>query len=319
MISQHSSRSSHISRWQFLHGAALSAGAMLAGGGVFAAGRDRENPRFAGATGFLDGELEAKTFPGAALVVTQHGETVLERYWGTYKDWEQRDVPCEAGMVNMLYSLSKLITSTVVVMAHQDSLFEYDAPVSRYIPEFVGGGKDKVHVRHLLTHSAGLGGVPLKAVDTEEKWEAAVKTLCAASVEWEPGSRTIYHGLTGHFLAAEVVRRTSGMKSWESICRERLFDPIGAKSLSFRKPGKDVPVALTPQSSQLVFKPDSPEFTLNNLEIAGHPAGGAFGTSSDILKVLQLHLKRGQWHGKTLIKPGALEEMHTVQYAAEIR
>jgi CubicO group peptidase (beta-lactamase class C family) len=196
-------------------------------------------------------------------------------------------------------------------MAHQDGLFDYDAPVSKYIPEFVGGGKDRIVVRHLLTHSAGLPGVPLQAVDTEEKWQAAVKTLCAAKVDWEPGSKTLYHGLTGHFLAAEVVRRRSDRKRWETICRERLFQPLGADSLTFSRPGKDVPVAITPHSSRAAFKL-GPQF------FEGHPAGGAFGTAGDLLKVLHLHLGKGVWQGKTLIKADAWKEMHTVQYAAQI-
>jgi CubicO group peptidase (beta-lactamase class C family) len=109
------------------------------------------------------------------------------------------------------------------------------------------------------------------------------------------------------------------MKTWEAICRERLFDPLGAKSLTFQKPGEGVPVAVTPRSPQLTFKPGSPEFRLGAVEIAGHPAGGAFGTTADLLKVLHLHLNKGVWHGRTIIEPEALEEMHTVQFAAEIR
>jgi CubicO group peptidase (beta-lactamase class C family) len=244
------------------------------------------------------------------LVVTRHRKTILEKYWGSYSNSEGREVPCNAAMVNMLFSVSKLVASTVIVMAHQDGLLDYDEPVSRYIPEFVGGGKEKVHVRHLLTHSAGIPNVPLKAVDTEEKWQSAVKTLCAASVEWEPGSKTQYHGLTGHFLAAEIVRRRSEGKPWETICRERLFQPLGAESLTFRRPAKEVPVAITPRSA--------PEKVPLSQTIAGHPAGSAYGTAADLLKVLHLHLDQGVWEGKTLLKPDALKEMHTIQYAAQI-
>jgi CubicO group peptidase (beta-lactamase class C family) len=300
-----------LNRRQFLGRLGLAVGAGIAGRGLPAVGKENEQPSFAEALDFLDKEFKAATFPGAALVVTQHRKTVLEKYWGTYTTWQKPDIPCGAGMVNMLYSVSKLVTSTVVVIAHQDGLLDYDAPVSKYIPEFVGGGKDKIIVRHLLTHAAGIPGVPLKAVDTEEKWQAAIQTLCAAKVDWEPGSRTVYHGLTGHLLAAEIVRRGSGRKSWDTICRERLFGPLGADSLTFRVPAKDVPVAVTPRSFQEALQQGS-------WGIAGHPAGGAFGTSADLLKVLHLHLNQGVWQGKTLIKPDVLKEMHTVQYAAQI-
>ena len=52
--------------------------------------------------------------------------------------------------------------------------------------------------------------------------------------------------------------------------------------------------------------------------IAGHPAGGAFGTAADLLRILHLHLNNGIWQGKTLIKPDVLKEMHTIQYASQI-
>jgi len=304
-----------VSRRQMLQGMSLAAASALFRNELHASLFDEDPDRnaFSNVLAFVDDGFNAKTFPGAALTVTRHRKVVLEKYWGTYCSREQRNVTCDASMVNMLYSVSKLISSTVIVMAQQDGRFDYDTPVSKYIPNFAGGGKETITVRHLLTHSAGLPTVPIKSVGSPEKWDEAVATLCAAKVEWEPGSKTAYHGLTGHFLAAEVVRRSSGMKPWETICRELLFDPIGAATLTFKMPASDVPVAITPQP---------PEGPYNQAgfddAIAGHPSGSAFGTSGDVLKVLHLHLNRGVWEGKTLIKPAALREMHTIQYAAEI-
>lgn len=306
---------STVSRRQMLQGMSVAAAAAFFRTELHAAFDDANSARnsFSNVLAFVDEEFQARTFPGAALAVTRHGKPVLEKYWGTYCSREQRAVPCDGAMVNMLYSVSKLVSSTVIVMAQQDGRFDYDAPVSRYIPNFTGGGKEKITVRHLLTHSAGLPGVPIKAVEPQEKWDEALAILCAARVEWEPGSKTAYHGLTGHFLAAEVVRRCSDMKPWETICQELLFKPIGATSITYKMPGQQIPVAITPQP------PEGPYNQAGfNDAIAGHPAGSAFGTNADLLKVLQLHLNRGVWEGKTLIKPEALKEMHTVQYAAQI-
>jgi CubicO group peptidase (beta-lactamase class C family) len=113
-------------------------------------------------------------------------------------------------------------------------------------------------------------------------------------------------------VAAEVVRRKSGGKSWDTICRERLFEPIGAGSLSFALPPDDAPVALTPQPKDL------PKTLREAFPFAGHPAGGCMGTAADALKVLQLHLDGGMWKGKRLLKEQPLRDMHTVQYQKEI-
>jgi CubicO group peptidase (beta-lactamase class C family) len=268
---------------------------------------------------FIDAQFKAAVFPGAGLVATRHGQTFIERYWGTYCNHERRDNPYDGSVVNMLFSFSKLVSATVVVLAHQDGLIDYDAPVSTYIPEFVGGGKDRITIRHLLTHSAGIPSWGYRpeyratAVTTEEKWRAAIKSLCSFPVEWEPGSRCAYHALSGMLVAAEAVRRVSQNKPWNTICRERLFEPLGASSLTFEEPPPGTPVALVPQPKELPSR-----YGLFGEALLGQPAGGCFGRFVDVLKVLNLHINKGVWRGKTLIKPDAFKEMHTVQYAREI-
>jgi CubicO group peptidase (beta-lactamase class C family) len=273
---------------------------------------DRDG-KFARALQLIDEEFQAGTFPGALLAVSRHGSPALEKQWGTYLSRQEPDVPCDGQMVNMLYSVSKLVASTVIVMARQMGKFDFDTPVAKLVSGFEGGGKEAITLRHLLTHSAGLPNVPLKAVGSEEQWQTALGALCAAKVDWEPGSRCAYHGLTAHFLAAHVVRSALGMKPWNEICQELLFDPIGAKSLSYAMPPADAPLAVTPQPADRKYNPAS--FEQN---ILGHPAGGAFGNAGDLLKLLQLHLNRGLWQGKRLIDEEALAQMHTVQYARQI-
>ena len=268
---------------------------------------------------FLDDALKAQTFPGAAVVATRHGKTFIERYWGTYCNHQRRDNPYERSVVNMMFSFSKLISATVVVMAYQDGLIDYDVPVTRYIPEFGGGGKDKITIRHLLTHSAGIPGwglrpdFPLTAVNTEEKWKAAIGSLCAYPLEWQPGSKTLYHAISGMLVAAEAVRRVSKNQAWNALCQERLFEPLGAASLTFEEPPEGTPVALVPQPKELPSR-----YGLMGEAILGHPAGGCFGRFVDVLKILNLHVNKGAWQGKALLKPEAYQEMHTVQYAREI-
>jgi CubicO group peptidase (beta-lactamase class C family) len=212
-----------------------------------------------------------------------------------------------------LYSFSKGVTATVAVMVRQEGLLDYDAPVSRYVPEYAGGGKEGTTVRHLLTHAAGVPAVPLGPVATEEQWREAVQTLCAAEAEWAPGSKTHYHALTGPFMAAEIVRRVTGGAPWSAICRERLFEPLGAEGFTFELPPASPDLAIVPQPDELPFPLD-----VDHMPYAGHPAGGCFGRMADIMKLMQLHLNRGVWRGERLIEEAAWEEMHSFQYAGEI-
>lgn len=268
--------------------------------------------RWKDVTAFLDEQQAAGVFPGAVVVAAQHGKREFARCQGTYCALTRRDAPLHEGVLHPLYSFSKLVSATVVLMAVGDGLIQLDVPVLSYLPEFTGGGKEKITLRHLLTHSAGIPNVQLGAALTDAEWKQAMAVVCAAKTDWEPGSRTAYHALTGAFVAAEVVRRKTGGKSWDAICRERLFEPIGARSLTFALPPDDAPVALTPQPKGL------PKTLREVFPFAGHPAGGCMGTAADALKVLQLHLNGGSWKGKRLLKEQPFRDMHTVQYQKEI-
>lgn len=260
------------------------------------------------AVAFIEAEVKAGSVPGAALVATRRGRKFVGHYCGAYRSPDGTDKPFDRMVSSPLFSFSKGISATVAVMAHQDGLIDYDVPVSTYIPEFKGGGKEAITLRHLLTHSAGIPSVRDASVITEEQWRDFVKTVCSAPIEWPVGSRTAYHGVSGMFVVAEAVRRVSDMKPWDAICRERLFAPIGARSLSFGQLPPDYPVAVAP----------SYFIALDKYKLAGHPAGGCFGTVDDMLRILNLIVHGGSWHGETLIKPETLKEMLTVQYAAQI-
>lgn len=269
---------------------------------------DVDPKKLASALDFIDAEVGAGSMPGAALVATRRGAKFVEHYCGRYSGLDGTDHPFDHRVANPLFSFSKGISATVAVMAHQDGLIDYDVPVSTYVPEFQGGGKDCITLRHLLTHSAGIPSIGGGSVLTEEQWGKFLKTVCAASIEWPVGSQTAYHGTSGMFVVAEAVRRVSGMKSWNDICRERLFDPIGAQTLTFAEPAKTHPAASVPGY-----------FTsMDKFGLAGHPAGGCFGTVDDMLRVLNLLIGGGSWQGKQILKPDALQEMLTVQYSAQI-
>ncbi|MHB1355663.1 MAG: serine hydrolase domain-containing protein [Anaerolineae bacterium] len=264
------------------------------------------------ACAFIEDELAVGRFPGAALVVTRGQRTVLERTWGVYCNTTTRDEPYHLGVLNMLYSFSKVVSATVVVLTQQDGLLDYDLPVWRYVPEFRNGNKEAVTLRHLLTHSAGIPNAPLGSVLTEEDWQTAVRACCAHEIEWPAGSKTAYHGASGMFMAAEVVRRVSGNAPWETICQQRLFKPLGAR-FTFLPPAQQYDTALTPQPAELpcILGPQT-------YGALGHPGAGCFGTSADAQRLLNLHLQQGVWQGKQIIQPAAFAEMHRVQYAQQI-
>jgi len=277
-----------------------------------------ENAAFAAAERPIDYLAEIvreAVVPGAALAASRRGSVKWKQAMGTCCRVDCRQAPLTLDTPHPFYSFSKLITGTVVAIAVTEGRLDYGDLVSKYIPQFKGGGKDRITIRHCLTHSAGLAKLQSRGVRDPAGWDRALQRICAANVEWEPGSQTAYHGWSGTFLAAECVRRVNGRVPWPELCRLKLFDPLGAKSLSYDMPAANEEVAIVPQPDPEKPLPETVEAAFG---YAGQPGAGCFGTLGDALKVLHFHLQEGVCKSKRMISREVFREMHTVQYAREI-
>src|SRR5687768_14910733 len=91
---------------------------------------------------------------GAAVSAYLNGRKVVD-LWGGIADpadgraWE-RDT------LQVVYSTTKAVTAACALLLAQRGELDLDAPVAEYWPEFAAHGKDRIPVRWLLTHQAGL-------------------------------------------------------------------------------------------------------------------------------------------------------------------
>jgi CubicO group peptidase (beta-lactamase class C family) len=269
--------------------------------------------RLDAACAFIAAEVAEGQFPGAALAVTRGGRMVMHRYWGTCWNTQGPGAPFGPATANILYSFSKAVSMTVVAMARDEGLLDFDVPVQTYIPGFEGGGKDSITLRHLLTHSAGLTTLAPAPVYTTEQWDAAVALCLAAETEWEPGSRSAYHGLSGLFIASEAARRVMGGGPWHEICQKRLFGPLDAAGFSGRIPANPDTVAIVPPPKEAPVALDEVLVPL-----IGHPAGGFLGTPVEMLQLLNLYLDGGAWKGRRLLSEALVGEILSIQYCDAI-
>lgn len=105
--------------------------------------------------------------------------------------------------------------------------FGYDTPVVELWPEFGAHGKESVTVRHVLTHTAGLPGIPLESTTSDiSTWDTMIRALENAELWWEPGTKIGYHAYTFGYLAGEIVRRSTG-RPFAEVLRERIAAPLG--------------------------------------------------------------------------------------------
>ena len=174
-------------------------------------------PRFAEVAEEFERNFVERGEVGAAVAVTVDGETVVDLTGG----------PWDEDTLVHVWSCTKGATSLCAHILAARGELNLNAPVVDYWPEFAKHGKDRVLVRHLLSHQAGLPALrqPL-AQGAFYDWDAMTSALAAEEPFWEPGTRNGYHGLTFGFLVGEVIRRASG-RDLGTFFRDEVAGPLG--------------------------------------------------------------------------------------------
>ncbi len=162
---------------------------------------------------------------GASLAVMLDGEMAVD-LWGGYADG-QRTRPWERDTIVNTFSTTKGMTAICANQLIEQGKLDPEAPVAQYWPEFAQAGKEKLPVKYLLSHRAGLPAVSqMLPMETSYKWEPLVDALAAQEPWWEPGTKHGYHAITFGSLVGEVVRRVSGM-SVGNYFRKQVAEPLG--------------------------------------------------------------------------------------------
>ncbi|MFF7280385.1 serine hydrolase [Streptomyces griseorubiginosus] len=164
---------------------------------------------------------------GAALAVYRDGRKVVDLWAGT-KDVDGTE-PWRHGTAQVVRSATKGVAAAVPLLLHQRGELDLDAPVAEYWPEFKARGKERLAVRQVLNHRAGLPVLdrpltPEEALDPLKGPEA----VAAQAPVWEPGTDHGYHALTYGWMLDELVRRVTGLGAGAWIARE-IAGPLGAE------------------------------------------------------------------------------------------
>jgi CubicO group peptidase (beta-lactamase class C family) len=254
--------------------------------------------------------------PALVVLAARKGVVVLHEAFGRLTP-EGDSSPLELDGIFPLTSLSKPVTATAAMILVEEGLLGPNRPVAEYIPEFVGEGKDKVMVHHLLTHTSGLTDEDVNAHAEKKK----------GSVEIPPPDETQHPGVSEHLflgydtpltfspgteqryctfgfeLVGEIVRRVS-QKSLDDFARERLFEPLGMKDTTYIVP--------EPASHRVAKRPaDGPLAYIDGREFQETPwaAIGAHSTAMDLAVFGQMFLNQGLYGDTRILSPVTVTEM----------
>ena len=164
---------------------------------------------------------------GGAFLLARRGKIVAAR--GVGQTEPEKGRAAKVDDIFCLFSTTKPITATMLLMKADQGDVQLYEKVSAYIPEFGAAGKRHITVAQVLTHTAGFPTMPIDwKLAQWADWDATIARLCAQPLEYEPGTAVHYHALTGSWILAEIARRVDGgTRSFAQMCQEDLYTPLG--------------------------------------------------------------------------------------------
>jgi CubicO group peptidase (beta-lactamase class C family) len=288
--------------------------------------------------------VEAENIPGAVALVARGGKIV---YWKAHGTGDQQTGKALArDAIFRIASQSKAITSTAVMMLWEEGRFQLDDPISRYIPEFADPqvleefdpadttfttmvASREITIRHLLTHSSGLGyGV----IDGDERFRMmyakagitdlfttedisireSVLKLAKLPLHHNPGEGFTYsEGLDvlGYFV--EVI---SG-QPFDVFLEARIFKPLGMTDTAFYLPaakaGRLVRVQQKGESGWERYPVTfyDPQYPVTGARRFFSGGAGLSSTALDYATFLQMYINGGELGGVRILSRTTIAAM----------
>ncbi len=247
--------------------------------------------------------------PGCVVVLGRGDGVVFRRAYGL-RALEPARERMAADTIFNLASLSKAVSTTTAVMwLVEHGRVELDAPASRYVPELRGGGRERITVRHLLTHTAGLPPVdPLR--DYGDDRAANLTRILHTPLDAPPGARSRYSDLSFIILGA-LVERVAGERL-DAFAREHVFAPLGMRDTRYTPPASLRPrIAPTERAERrggIIVRGEVHDPRAWRLGgVAGN--AGLFASADDLSRFARMLLNGGALDGTRVLAADTVEVM----------
>ena len=264
--------------------------------------------------------------PALSLCVRRHGVVVLNRAIGHARGNSPQDPP-DAPKLSVstetpfdIFSASKAITAMVIHKLDEKRMLHLEDRVCDFLPEFAKHGKERITLRHLLAHKAGIPNLPPDAMDLDllGQPEKVVEIMCDAELRSRPGRVLAYHAVSGGFVLAEVVRRATG-SDIRSVLESELIAPLGYRWMRYGVRSEDLPLvardAVTgpgvPWPISVILRNALGASIEHVVELANDPryltgivpSANIVTTASDLCAFYQCLLDGGEQNGVRVLEP----------------
>jgi CubicO group peptidase (beta-lactamase class C family) len=290
----------------------------------------------------LQSYVDSGKLAGIYAVIVRDGRIGYERTFG-WSDVEHRK-PMRRNTVFRIFSMTKPVVAAGAMKLIDQGKLSLDDPVSKYIPAFAGlkvyagGAADAplvsdadsvMTIRHLLTHTSGLGyGLTREPADSifvrahlydpASTLEQFVDSVAKLPLMFSPGTRWSYSS------ALEVVGRVIEVISGQTLDRyleEQLFQPLGMHETAFRhRADLDARTAvLYDRDAQGRLR-----VVIGGLMGMYEPqarflwaSGGLLSTPDDFMRFAQMLLNGGELNGVRVLSPQSVAEVTRNQLTPE--
>lgn len=271
---------------------------------------------------------------GSASSLIVDGREVFD-VWAGYRD-EAKTKPWVRDTIVCMMSVAKGISGIAFNILIDRGLVDPDAPVAKYWPEFAQNGKEKLLVRHVLDHTAGLPAV------LDPLWPGAIyecDTIVAALERqaplWEPGTVAAYHIHTQGNILGEIVRRITG-KRYPQFIHDELIAPLGLDyqigGLSEADIARCADLVPTVEGTLFARKDSDPDSLLAkgflqhpkepiNVTLNSHgwrtseiASANGHGTARSVASIYGMVARGGELNGVRIMKPETIRDMLTEQH-----
>jgi CubicO group peptidase (beta-lactamase class C family) len=285
-------------------------------------------PEFEAVRAAFAGNFDQGLEIGASASVTVDGETVVDIWAG---DADEDGRPWERDTIVNVWSTTKTMAATVLLMLADRGELDLDAPVAEVWPEFAANGKEAVTTAQIMGHTAGLPGFD-PAIEPAGLYDQdlVAANLAAQAPWWEPGTVSGYHAITQGFLEAEVVRRVTG-RTIGTFFREEVAEPLGAdfhiglpeseehRVATLKTPGVSLGTFEGADRSSLGFRAlascpiTGDEANTRAWRSAEIPAAGGTGNARSVARVHAALACGGTLDGVTLLSPEGVDRIFVEQ------
>ena len=289
---------------------AITATALLVGGSTASGGQTQSSAQAPARTnGDIVAELkahverlaQADSFSGAVLIA-KDGKTLWSAAYGIAD--KNFGVPNKTDTKFNLGSMNKMFTAVAIAQLVERGVLSFDDPVSKWLPQVLqGDAGDKVRIKHLLSHTSGLGSY------FTDEWNGASRARYRTvddfmvfakkeALQFEPGTRWGYSN-TGMLVAGKVIEAAT-KQSYFDYVRDNIYKPAGMVNTDAYELDLVTPNLAVGYEREMTS--DGPRWRNNIFRhvIRGGPAGGGYSTVDDLLR-FDVALRSGKLVGKKYV------------------